>query len=323
MVRSTAFLFFSLLCTALLFSTAAAFEGPVQVKNQFPLFMNIDAPYLESAFTETSFSASLSHSSVFMMKQSPQWTVHLDLELTELNLRYKKDIPNLFEVGVDVPVMRQTAGFMDGFLDWYHSTFNFHDYGRSTRPKNSFLYEVRRDGALVIQGEKDETAFGDARLSLKKMILKNDPAVSSMVNVELPTGDARAGYGSGSVDWGLAVLVDKTFDDRLRTYTNIGAVFPGNYKGYETVPLHSYYYGGVGMEAALWRRVSLLGQVFVQTSPFPAMDISVVDGTAVLLVLGGRYDSGNHGFELSLTEDPNTTGAPDFIINLTYKLKME
>jgi hypothetical protein len=322
MSRFALFLITSLVCSVLCLSTAAAFDGPLQVKNQFPLFLNIDAPYLESAYTETSFSANLSHSSVFMMKQSPRWTVQLDMELTELNLRYKKDIPDLFEVGVDVPIMRQTSGFMDGFLDWYHTTFNFPDYGRNTRPKNSFLYEVRKDGALVIQGDKDKTEIGDVRLSLKKMVLKNDPVVSIKADIELPTGDAPTGYGSGSVDWGAALLVDKTFNDWLRTYTNIGAVFPGKYKGYETVPLKDYYYGGVGMEAALWRHVSLLGQVFVQTSPFPTMNINKVDDAAILLVLGGRYSSGNHSAELSLTEDPNTTGAPDFIISISYKLKM-
>jgi hypothetical protein len=323
MFRHAALFSASFVITALLLSPAAAFEGPLQVRNQFPLFMHIDAPYLESAYPEDSFSASLSHSSVFMLKQSARWAVELDLELTELNLRYKKPLPDFFEVGVDVPVMRLTAGFMDGGLDGYHSTFNFPDYGRSTRPKNEFLYEVRKDGVVVIQGAKDKTGIGDVRLSLKKIVLKNDPAVSVMGTVELPTGDARTGYGSGSVDWGLAVLADKTFDERLRMYGNIGAVFPGAFKGYETIPLKNYYYGGVGAEAALWRHVSLLGQVFVQTSPFPAMNISVVDGAAVLLVLGGRHSSGNHHFELSLTEDLNTTGAPDFILNFTYKLKLQ
>ena len=322
MFRLNTLLFTSLLCMVLFPSTAVAFEGPLQVKNQFPLFMHIDAPYLESASTENSFSASLSHSSVFMMEQSAHWTVHLDLELTELNLRYKKNIPELFEIGVEVPLMRLTAGFMDGFLDWYHTTFNLPDYGRSTRPKNEFLYEVKKDGAVVIQGDKEKIAIGDVRLSLKRMVLKNDPVVSVMATLELPTGDAPTGYGSGSVDWGLAVLADTTFGDWLRLYGNIGAVFPGKFTGYETILLKDYYYGGVGIEAALWPHYSLLGQVFAQTSPFPTMNIDVVDGTAVLLVLGGRYSSGNHNFELSLTEDLNTIGAPDFIINLTYKLKM-
>jgi hypothetical protein len=40
---------------------------------------------------------------------------------------------------------------------------------------------------------------------------------------------------------------------------------------------------------------------------------------AVLLSLGGRYYSGNNSFELSFTEDPNTSGAPDFSLNFSFK----
>jgi hypothetical protein len=44
-----------------------------------------------------------------------------------------------------------------------------------------------------------------------------------------------------------------------------------------------------------------------------------MDRTAVLLTLGGRYYSGDNNFELSFTEDPNTAGAPDFMLNFSFK----
>ncbi len=56
-----------------------------------------------------------------------------------------------------------------------------------------------------------------------------------------------------------------------------------------------------------------------QTSPYPKTDISEIDTPGILLVLGGRYYVNYGSFELSLTEDPNTSGAPDFILNLSYK----
>jgi hypothetical protein len=42
----------------------------------------------------------------------------------------------------------------------------------------------------------------------------------------------------------------------------------------------------------------------------------------MLLVLGGRYYAGVGSFELSLTEDPNTSGAPDFILNFSFKKRI-
>jgi len=310
-------------CIQILFlpcrSSASDFEGPLQVKNQFPLFLPIDQPYLEKASTESSLSVSLSHSSVYVVKDSAQWNAHLDIELTELNIRYKKDIPGLFEVGVDVPVVRATAGFMDRPLAWYHGAFGFGDYGRSARPNNQFLYDIRKDGAPVIEGESDRTGFGDVRLTLKKKIMGTDPVVSILADVELPTGNARVGYGNGSVDSGVAMLLDKDLGTETKFYANAGAVFPGDLKALQDIALNNFYYAGAGVETLLRPRLGLLAQLIVQTSPYPHTGISQIDDTGMILVIGGRYYADSGSFEFSLTEDPNTTGAPDFILNVTYK----
>src|SRR5574340_1438395 len=151
------------LCPAIGFS----FEGPFQVKNQFPLFFYLDAPVFESAVNESSFSLSVSHSSVFMMKNSADWTVNLDMEVTELNLKYKRDIPDFFEIGIEVPVLNFSSGFMDGFLNSYHDTFGFPDYGRKTRPDNEFLYEVKKNGSVVAKAEDGRPGLGDIRLTIR------------------------------------------------------------------------------------------------------------------------------------------------------------
>lgn len=300
-------------------SFAFSFEGPLQVKNQFPIFLPVDQPYLEQASTESSLSLSLSHSSVYVVKDSAQWSAHLDIELTELDIRYKKDLPGLFEIGVDVPLVRATAGFMDRPLAWYHRTFGFGDYGRSARPNNDFLYDIKKDGAPVIEGDNDRVGFGDVRLTLKKKIMGTDPVLSVLADLELPTGNARVGYGNGSVDTGVAVLLDKDLGAETKLYANLGAVFPGDLKAFQDIGLNNFYYAGAGIEALAWPRVGLLAQLMVQTSPYPHTGISQIDGTGMLLVLGGRYYADSGSFEFSLTEDPNTTGAPDFVLNGTYK----
>jgi len=69
---------------------------------------------------------------------------------------------------LDIPVLVFSEGFLDGFLEDYHDAFGFPDYGRKNRPNNDFLYEVRRDGNLIIRG-KSGTRFGDIRLALKNL----------------------------------------------------------------------------------------------------------------------------------------------------------
>lgn len=300
-------------------SSAFSFEGPLQVRNQFPPFLIVNPPYLESASYENSFSASLSHSSTYMVRNSPSWSVNIDLETTELNLRFKKVIADLLEFGIDVPVLCFSSGFMDDFLKNYHNAFGFSDYGRSGRPENEFLYEVRQDGNLVLDGRNGRIGIGDIRLTVKKGILSGDPSLSLLANVELPTGSASKGFGNGSFDAGVAVLFDKQLIEKVRTYFNFGAVFPGDLKGHDAVNLRNFLYGGAGIEAAVWKDFSILGQVMFQNSPFPKTGVSTMDRISALLAVGGRYYFGKNSFEFSLTEDPNTAGAPDFSINVSYK----
>jgi hypothetical protein len=159
------------------------------------------------------------------------------------------------------------------------------------------------------------------KLTVTIPLLKGDPAVSIRADVELPTGDADVGFGNGSIDAGISFLVDKQFGDTFKAYANIGAVFPGDLKAYDRIRLKDYLYAGTSLEAVLWKNISLIGQMFIQGSPFPDTDISSVDRTAVLLAFGGRYYSGSNSFELFLTEDPNTSGAPDFTMNFSFKRK--
>lgn len=241
------------------------------------------------------------------------------MEVTELNLTLKKNIKNFLEVGVDIPIVSFNSGFMDGFLNSYHDAFGFPDYGRSNRPNNKFLYEVRREGILIVDGKGGHINIGDIKLRLKKTILYGDPAISIKGDLEFPTGDARDGYGNGGIDAGVAILVDKKLSDKVMTYLNIGAVFPGDFKGHETVELKEYIYSGAGVEAYLLKNLNLLAQVFIQGSPYPKTEISAVDRTAVLLSLGGRYLFGKNSIEFSFTEDLNTSGASDLTFNFSFK----
>jgi hypothetical protein len=296
-----------------------AFDGPLQVRNEFPLFLDIDGPHLESASTGTSFSANFSYSSVYLVRNSAVWSFGLDMEISELTLSFRKDILDFIELGVDIPVISFNSGFLDGLLKAYHNTFGFPDYGRSDRPENAFLYEVRKKGSLVVKGKNGRIGIGDIRFTVKKPLFKGDPAVSVRGDLEVPTGDPKAGFGSGGIDSGIAVLADKNLGKNFRSYFNLGIIFPGDLKGYEKIELGNFIYGGVALEAALWKHISLVGQVFSQTSPFPRTGVGPMDRAAVLLTLGGRYYSGDNNFELSFTEDPNTAGAPDFMLNFSFK----
>ncbi len=300
---------------------AGPLAGPMEIKNQFPLFLHLNAPVLESAAIQDSFSIQFSYSSIFFLRDSPQWSVHLDMEWAELNFKYRKTISNSLELSLELPILSFNSGFMDNGLEWYHRTFGFPDYGRSSRPANQFLYQVKKDNTLVVEGESGKFGLGDLRISAKQVLMNmdNQPLISLKGAVELPTGNPDTGYGNGSLDLGLLVQVEKKITEYLQATGNLGYIIPGNLKAQKTIELKNYWYGGIGVEAKPWKRLSVLGQISAQTSPFPETGIDSLDNPALLLSIGGRYYRDRSYFELSLTEDLNTTGAPDFILNFSFK----
>ncbi len=300
-------------------SAAFSFDGPLQINNLYPIFLHADQPYLEKADMENSMSFSLSHSSTYTVEESRDWVISLDMEITELSFRYKRIIKNLIEFDLDVPVLVFSEGFMDGFLEDYHDAFGFPDYGRKDRPNNDFLYEVRRDGKLIIRGQSG-TRLGDIRLAVKKPLMSAaDYKLSIKGDLELPVSSAKKGYSNGSIDAGISLLFDKSISGSTMTYWNLGAVFPGDVKGHENLDLRNYINGGVALETELSKNLDLVIQLHGQSDIYPDTEISAVDGRAFFIAFGGRYYSNGRNYELSLTEDLNTSGSPDFIINFTYK----
>jgi hypothetical protein len=301
--------------------SADPLAGPLEIRNQFPLFLHLNTPVLESAAVQDSFSAQFSYSSIFFIRDSPHWSVHLDMEWAELNLKYKKAISDSLEISAELPILSFNGGFLDNGLDWYHTTFGFPDYGRRSRPANQFLYQVKKDKTLIVEGENGQVGFGDLKLSAKKVLMKMDdqPFLSLKGAVELPTGNPDTGYGNGSLDLGLFVQLEKKLTEYLQATGNLGWVIPGSLKAQESIGLKNYWYGGFGMEWKPWKRISLLGQISAQTSPFPETGLDFIDNPALVLSLGGRYYLDRNCFELSLTEDLNTSGVPDFTISFSLK----
>lgn len=308
-----------LICSAGI-STAFSFEGPLQPSNQFPLFMHLNPLSFEAAGLENSYSLSISHSTVYLVQSSNEWSVGLDMELTRLDVRIRKTFFDSFEIGADLPFLSFSPGFMDGPVNFFHRTAGFANYGREKRPDNDFLYEVRRRGVTVIKGEPGKVGLSDIRLSAKKAVISSDPVMSLKLDVELPTGDAKKGYGNGNLGSSISLLLDKQLGKRFVTYCNAGLAFPGDLEGYETINLRQFAFGGIALEMAAWKDLNLLAQISFQGSPYPETDIRAIDATAALLTLGGRYKTLNRGsFEFNFTEDPNTAGAPDFTVGLVYK----
>lgn len=308
----------------LLFTAAGAegFEGPLNIRNSHPLMLALGSPSMESPRCEDSIGLLFTYSSTYLVDVSPEWAFGIDVETSVLELKARKLIGKSLEASLSVPLISHTDGFMDGFLEAYHGAFGFRDYGRSERPQNEFLFAVLRDGDGVIRGRAGEIALGDLRLGLKQALYAHDPYVSVYGFLSVPTGDPDRGFGSGSFSGGGAVLLEKSLSGRLMGYLNAGYVLAGKLDAGEEVPLRDYPYGGAGLEWMYSEKLLLNTQFFIQGSPLEETGAEGVDKVPAILSFGGRYVfKKGSALEFSLSEDPTTAMAPDFMLTVGYTRK--
>jgi hypothetical protein len=307
------------LLTAARPAQSEGFQGPLNIRNSHPLILAVGSPSMESARGGDSVSLLFTYSSTHLVDESPDWKFGIDLETSVLEVKLRKLLGKTLEASLDIPLISHTDGFLDGFLDAYHGAFGFRDYGRSERPMNEFLFEVFREGKEVMRGESGRIGFGDLRVGLKKVVYSQDPYVSVYGFLSLPTGNPDRGFGSGSFSGGGAVLVNKALSGRLTGYLNAGYVLQGDLEAEEDVPLRDYPYGGAALEWMYSERLLFNVQFFIQGSPFERTGIDAVDGVPAILSFGGRYVfRGGSALEFSLSEDPSTSGAPDFMLTVGY-----
>lgn len=313
--------FFFLLLTV--FSgSALAGDAPLSYVNQFPVTQWLNNPYYDTARVKDGVAVSVSHSSIYIKNSSVRYNLLLDFEITALNILGGKKIGENTEAGVFIPVAMYGSGFMDSFINGYHDTFGFPDYGRSKAPDNKFNYTFQKNGKAILNAENGRPFLGDASVYLKQSLYKSDKAATAVrVEAEFPTGDAKSGQGSGGYGFGLTVLNDFKAGDKFKLYIDAGIASPGNLRAETKIKTETFYHGAVAGEYALpFNGYSVIGQISGQTSPLKNTGIAEVDGPYAIFNIGLRKAVKDWSLELIFSEDLNTRGSPDFGITLTFRI---
>ncbi|KJR40848.1 hypothetical protein MCHI_003249 [Candidatus Magnetoovum chiemensis] len=299
-----------------------AFDEPLQINNLFPLTAYLNRPDTESARLKTGISISLSYGSINMFEQSQNYKIALDMEMSELSVNFRKALfSNSVELGINIPFISCQSGFfMDDFLNKFHNAFGFPDYGRSYRPNNEFAYEILKNGKTAIKGRNGDVAIGDIALSVKKTVYSKEPIISVKGQIELPAGDGKSGFsGNEEIDFSICALMDNKITERINMFSGAGVIFPGDIKAYETVSTQPYGYISTGASIKLMTKLHFLTSVLAETSPLKDTGIGKVNNTAIAAAFGFRYEYKKKTYlHLSITEDLNTTAAPDFTANISF-----
>lgn len=186
-----------------------------------------------------------------------------DFELTRANVALQYGWLDRLAVGLEIPMLYTWKGFLDEPIKAFEDATGFKRTIRFARRQHLFSYLLQKDGRTVLRGTSGAIGIGDIAVSAKALLREEGhlaPAIAGRFALKLPTGDDDRALGSGEVDIGLGVALEKTLGP-ARLYFNAGLTIPTGEPfagtGIDSLPMLSGFLTG---EYRLTERFSLLAQ---------------------------------------------------------------
>ncbi len=246
-------------------------------------------------------SLSLDYASALEFNELPRAAYTLDSEILRFRLGVGHDLgPRTFLLA-DAEVGGAYAGFLDGFLDWYHRTLGFHVRERERRPRNDFRYEIiLPDGTSVFRAPSD-LFLGDLRLGFGFRINRS---LQTVISATLPTSTAPAGYGRGAVSVNLLNTIRLRPNPRLVIEGGLGFGYTGSHGDLADVQREAFASANSGARYRFWGRQSLFANLFYHSPYYHDTTLPSLDRRELSLDFGWLLATRSGAdWRIGLTED--------------------
>lgn len=300
---------------------ATRWAGPLPVRNQHPAQLTVAhlpparAEVLPPGAAALRFDAA--YTSLFLSGQQGSRRWLMDGEYLRVGASARVGLGRDLQFGVELPFAHTSGGFLDDFVIRYHDGFGFPDQGRKAAPRDAFQVAATNGSAPVWTVQRDSAELLDVPLQLQWTAVPPRPGqlgVALLGALELPTGDARRGYGSGGVDAALAVAFELPAE-RFAFYGQLQHAFAATPTATRASGLAfaDVTAASLGLETLLLPELSLLVQVAGETSTLRDFGLAETAREQLLLWVGGRWRSTPRiAFELGFGEDLIGLVSPDF-----------
>lgn len=268
--------------------------GPIALRVQSPLYLQglgltpQRAKTIEKGDLELKLAAA--YSNIFEKGKTGTDELFIDMELLRLGFNLNYGIREGMEVGMELPFYHDWHGFLDSFIQKFHSFFGFPNGGREAYPNNEYHYYLKRNGRDIFNYPPQTFSIGDLSLSFKNEIFpekKYSPLISWFTELKFPTGDEKGGVSNGGFDFGLGVLLDKNYK-RIHGYLNVEYIVIGGGDIFGS-DIHDANLGfAAGLEVSIIPTLSVLAQINGSTPMYNGTGKDVYEGIPLDLVIGFR-----------------------------------
>lgn len=265
--------------------------GPLLTRTQNPLSLLFVATPWESPHTlnRGQFATTLNttFSNIFEYDQTGNTQLTLDMELWRTAVDVTYGLTDKIDVKIEIPMMSNAGGFLDSFIQWYHTTLGVPNGGRQLVASNQFTYTVSQNGTTLINYNSCGLCLSDMSIRFKYQIdqklLPWDLAIAPVV--KLPTGAKSHGFGSGRFDGGLSFLAQKSLK-RFHLTTQLGLGVLGGHETLDPILRSTYFSFGQSLEFQINDAIAVIGQLTGQTGAFHNVDGSPLSSVVLDLNIG-------------------------------------
>lgn len=310
--------------------------GPIELRTQNPVYLLSlgMTPQRAEVISEGTIEARIdsAYSNIFDRGTSAAALLDLDMELWRLAPQVSYGLTDDLEVGIEVPLVHFSGGFLDGFIRRFHSALGFPDGGRSQVPDGRFSYRFDAAGATRFDFPSTAMKLGDIVLHLKHQLTGGNsdwPALAIFADIKLPTGSKERGIGSGAPDFGVGAALETSWK-RLHGYCDVGYYALGGddlIDPYMNGAMFSYLVAG---ELTLLPSWSLVIQLNGSTPLLQGAGFDEWDGVPLDLVVGFRGEEekllGGQNFiwQVGFSEDVTGKGpSVDFTVFLSLGIRLD
>lgn len=288
--------------------------GPFAVRDQFPvklIFLSLrpDAAPLYpdgSLRLSTQFAYSNTYAvtspvgdptqatTYYQASPLSEYRLFVDSETLRVTFDLGWRIDDRWQIGIEVPLMVQMGGFLDATVEGFHGLFNLSNGGRENSPRNDYGVYVARNARFWISEQRPPPVrIGDTVVRLKSPILADGgrlPSVSVLTAVKFPTGRFDHLSGSGGLDLQLALLVSQRVGATVALHYNLARTKLGTPDQHVGFPIKSAIISQMfAFEYITSDRLSIIGQILGNTSPFPKGKLGPLDRSAYEINVGIKY----------------------------------
>ncbi len=211
------------------------------------------------------------------------------------------------ELGLTLPLVWHTSGFMDGPIERWHAFWGFPDGGRPEFARDQYVVGYDDRGRAVFLGDAPGgVRAGDLVLSARVALLRSQSgaaALAASADIKAPTGDPDRFDGSGSWDEGVGLLAGWRLG-RSSLHFGAQASWLGAWKLDDSPTIgHRFALFG-GYAFACTPRLTFVGQMLSGHGPFPSRDGGDLGDPTIEVALGLRHAGApNNAFEWALLEN--------------------